>query len=100
MLIVTSSILFTLATIHIGLSLQELLEAFIYIPSGAPLLYSTLYWVDQGSRISLTKDLIYSVVVCVCVLLIHESMLICCTGMGSGHDTCETLSNLANAETI
>ncbi|KAF9804983.1 hypothetical protein IEO21_09251 [Rhodonia placenta] len=63
MLGITSTILFSFATIHISVSLQQLLEAFIYIPPGASPLYSTLYWADDTTSLSIIKDVLYDTTV-------------------------------------
>lgn len=63
MLGITSTILFSFATIHTSVSLQQLLEAFIYIPPGASPLYSTLYWTNDTTSLSIIKDVLYDTTV-------------------------------------
>ncbi|KAI0052060.1 hypothetical protein FA95DRAFT_1511283 [Auriscalpium vulgare] len=63
MLGVTSTVLFLLCTTHISLSLRQLLEAFVYIPSPEPPLYSILYWADQTNKVAVGKTAIYDTTV-------------------------------------
>ncbi|KAJ7153892.1 hypothetical protein C8R43DRAFT_1126568 [Mycena crocata] len=55
-LLLVSSILFIFATAHVGLVLQQLLEAFIYGAPGT----ATLYFADQSSPLPVTKLVLYS----------------------------------------
>ncbi|KAG6369088.1 hypothetical protein JVT61DRAFT_1504 [Boletus reticuloceps] len=57
-LMVMTTILFLLSTVHIGASLQQLLEAFIYAPVDVPD-YTTLYWFDFAATPRLLKDIVY-----------------------------------------
>ncbi|KAF8142150.1 hypothetical protein EV363DRAFT_1309946 [Boletus edulis] len=61
-LMVMTMILFLLSTVHIGASLQQLLEAFIYAPVDAPD-YTTLYWFDFAATPRLLKDIVYATLV-------------------------------------
>lgn len=54
-----SILLFTLVTVHIGASLQQLLEAFIYIPANAPADYTTLYWLDFQNPMLILKSILW-----------------------------------------
>ncbi|KAI0041521.1 hypothetical protein FA95DRAFT_1565321 [Auriscalpium vulgare] len=55
----TSTLLFCLCTAHIALSLRQLLEAFVYIPSPTPPLYSILYWADETNPVAIAKTVMY-----------------------------------------
>ncbi|KAI9573361.1 hypothetical protein HD554DRAFT_861832 [Boletus coccyginus] len=57
-LVVTSTILILLATVHVGASLQQLLEAFVYAPADVPD-YSTIYWLYDDATLSVLKYNIY-----------------------------------------
>ncbi|KAG6374625.1 hypothetical protein JVT61DRAFT_3988 [Boletus reticuloceps] len=57
-LMVMTTILFLLSTVHIGASLRQLLEAFIYAPVDVPD-YTTLYWYDFAATPRLLKDIVY-----------------------------------------
>ncbi|KAG6374604.1 hypothetical protein JVT61DRAFT_3964 [Boletus reticuloceps] len=57
-LMVMTTMLFLLSTVHIGASLQQLLEAFIYAPVDVPD-YTTLYWFDFAATPRLLKDIVY-----------------------------------------
>ncbi|KAF8433278.1 hypothetical protein L210DRAFT_3557004, partial [Boletus edulis BED1] len=61
-LMVMTTILFLLSTVHIGASLQQLLEAFIYAPVDVPD-YITLYWYDFAATPRLLKDIVYATLV-------------------------------------
>ncbi|KAH9942784.1 hypothetical protein B0H21DRAFT_749821 [Amylocystis lapponica] len=63
MLILTSMTLFVFVTAHVALSLRQLLEAFIYIPTPMPPLYNIEYWMSEDSRIAMTKTLLYDLTV-------------------------------------
>jgi len=65
-----STILILLATVHVGVSLQQLLEAFIYAPPDIPN-YSTTYWINNESTLSALKYSIYEALVC------NTSVLVC-----------------------
>ncbi|KAJ7797222.1 hypothetical protein B0H14DRAFT_2912233 [Mycena olivaceomarginata] len=56
-LIVVSCLLFLLSTVHVGIVLRQLLEAFIYAPPGTAI----LYFEDQSSRLPVAKLVLYSV---------------------------------------
>ncbi|KAI9573368.1 hypothetical protein HD554DRAFT_862412 [Boletus coccyginus] len=51
-LVVMSTILILLATVHVGASLQQLLDAFVDVPADIPD-YSTIYWI-YGSKLGTT----------------------------------------------
>ncbi|KAN0088942.1 hypothetical protein V8E55_005999 [Tylopilus felleus] len=57
-LIVTSTILFLLGTVHVGGSLYQLLDAFVYAPTDVPD-YSTIYWLDSTTTLRVLKDFVY-----------------------------------------
>jgi hypothetical protein len=61
-LIIMSTILFLLCTAHVGASLRQLLEAFVYVPADIPN-YSTTYWLDYAATPCLLKDILYSTLV-------------------------------------
>ena len=61
-LVVMSTILFLLCTIHVGASLQQLLEAFVYTPADIPD-YSTIYWLNFTLTPRVIKDTLYATVV-------------------------------------
>ncbi|KAI9573477.1 hypothetical protein HD554DRAFT_2310684 [Boletus coccyginus] len=61
-LVVTSTILIVLATIHVGASLQQLLDAFVYVPADVPG-YSTTYWLDPTLTVRSLKDDLYDALV-------------------------------------
>ncbi|KAI9573362.1 hypothetical protein HD554DRAFT_861945 [Boletus coccyginus] len=62
-LVVTSTILILLATVHVGASLQQLLEAFVYAPADVPDYYSTIYWLNDDATLSVLKYIIYETLV-------------------------------------
>ncbi|KAI0340625.1 hypothetical protein BDW22DRAFT_1360039 [Trametopsis cervina] len=55
--------LMLLATAHVSLSLRQLMEAFIDIPSPAPPLYSILYWLNETNGVNLAKIILYDTTV-------------------------------------
>ena len=62
---VVSTITFLLCTVHVGASLQQLLEAFIYAPTSVPD-YATMYWLDCSAPLRALKDILYgSLIVCI-----------------------------------
>ncbi|KAN0082537.1 hypothetical protein V8E55_008332 [Tylopilus felleus] len=61
-LIVVSTILFFLGTIHVGTSLQQLLDAFVYTPANVSD-YSTTYWLDYTTTLRVLKDSIYDTLI-------------------------------------
>jgi hypothetical protein len=56
------TILFLLCTVHVGASLQQLLDAFIYVPADVPD-YSTTYWLVYTTTLRVLKDNLYVTVV-------------------------------------
>jgi len=67
---VMSTILILLATVHVGVSLQQLLDAFVYVPPDVAD-YSTIYWLydDLGTTLKVLNINIYGTLVCnTCVL--------------------------------
>ena len=58
-----STILFLLCTVHVGASLRQLLEAFVYAPADVPS-YSTTYWLDYTNTLSVLKENIHDTLVC------------------------------------
>ncbi|KAI9572291.1 hypothetical protein HD554DRAFT_2168516 [Boletus coccyginus] len=69
-LLVMSTILFLLATVHVGVSLQQLLDAFVYAPDDVSN-YSTTYWLDYTTIPRLVKNNVYDT-----LLLAHNFILI------------------------
>jgi len=61
-LVVISTIIFLLCTVHVGASLHQLLDAFIYVPAGVPN-YSTEYWLDYTTTPCMLKDYLYATLV-------------------------------------
>ncbi|KAI9573380.1 hypothetical protein HD554DRAFT_863024 [Boletus coccyginus] len=61
-LIVTSTILIILATIHVGASLQQLLDAFVYTPRDVPD-YSVTCWLDFDTTPGALKNNLYDTLV-------------------------------------
>ena len=57
-LVVVSTIIFLLSTVHVGVSLQQLLEAFVYVPADVPD-YATIYWLDSSTPLRVLKDILY-----------------------------------------
>ncbi|KAF8142149.1 hypothetical protein EV363DRAFT_1392524 [Boletus edulis] len=57
-LVVTSTILFFLCNVHVGASLRQLLEAFVYAPD-----HSTIYWLDYTTGPRVLKNIIYDTLV-------------------------------------
>ena len=57
-----STILFLLCTIHVGASLQQLLEAFVYAPADIPD-YSTTYWLNFTLTPLILKGAVYDTLV-------------------------------------
>ncbi|KAN0073829.1 hypothetical protein V8E55_012083 [Tylopilus felleus] len=89
-LIVMASILFLLCTVHVGASLQQLLDAFIYAPADVPD-YSTTYWLNFDSTPRVLKDNLYVTliwrlyVVFMCdwkVVVFPIILAACCMGCG------------------
>ena len=56
-LVVVSTVIFLLSTVHVGASLQQLLEAFVYAPTNAPD-YATIYWGDCSTPLHVLKDIL------------------------------------------
>jgi len=61
-LILTSTLLFSLCTIHVAASLRQLLEAFVYVPADIPD-YSNLYWLNATTSLSILKEVLYDTLV-------------------------------------
>ncbi|KAI9573367.1 hypothetical protein HD554DRAFT_2310610 [Boletus coccyginus] len=62
-LVATSTTLVLLATIYVGASLQQLLEAFVYVPAGVPD-YSTIYWLYGDTAVLVVlKNITYETLV-------------------------------------
>ncbi|KAF8550974.1 hypothetical protein OG21DRAFT_337711 [Imleria badia] len=62
MLVVMSTILFLLCSTHVGASLQQLLDAFIYAPPDVPN-YSTVYWLNFNATPCVLKNILYGTLV-------------------------------------
>ena len=73
-LVVMSTILILLATVHVGVSLQQLLDAFVYVPPDVAD-YSTIYWLydDLGTTLKALKPDIFGVLVCNTCALVCQS---------------------------
>ncbi|KAF8552338.1 hypothetical protein OG21DRAFT_152274 [Imleria badia] len=54
-LLVMCTILILLCTVHIVVSVQQLLDAFVYAPAGVPD-YSTTYWLNYNTTLRLIKN--------------------------------------------
>ncbi|KAI9573415.1 hypothetical protein HD554DRAFT_868543 [Boletus coccyginus] len=54
-LVVTSTTLILVATVHVGASLQQLLDAFVYAPADVPD-YSTTYWAIDDAAPNVVKN--------------------------------------------
>ncbi|KAN0088941.1 hypothetical protein V8E55_005998 [Tylopilus felleus] len=63
-LIAVSTILFLLGTIHVGASLRQLLDAFVYTPANVSN-YSTTYWLDYNTTLRTLKDNVYATLILV-----------------------------------
>ncbi|KAK0466005.1 uncharacterized protein EV420DRAFT_1509264 [Desarmillaria tabescens] len=63
LLAATSIILFLLGSIHIALSLRQLLEAFINVPATSSRLYSIIYWANLSTGLSVAKISVYATAV-------------------------------------
>ena len=64
-LVVVSTLTFLLCTVHVGASLHQLLEAFVYAPTNVPD-YATMYWLDCSAPLRALKDILYgSLIVCI-----------------------------------
>ncbi|KAI9457512.1 hypothetical protein HD554DRAFT_1774613 [Boletus coccyginus] len=61
-LVAMSTIHILLATVHVGASLQQLLDAFVYAPPDVPD-YSTIYWLDYSATPMVLKDNLYNTLV-------------------------------------
>ncbi|KAG6374626.1 hypothetical protein JVT61DRAFT_3989 [Boletus reticuloceps] len=62
MLVVMSTILFLLCTVHVGASLRQLLEAFVYAPTDVPY-YSITYWLDLAAAPRVLKGFLFGTLV-------------------------------------
>ncbi|EMD35368.1 hypothetical protein CERSUDRAFT_124704 [Gelatoporia subvermispora B] len=67
----TSTMLFLMATAHIGLSLRQLLEALIFVPQSLVPSYATLYFSDFAEPLAVAKTLL-----CDTVVLVTDVVLI------------------------
>jgi len=68
-LVVMSTVLVLLATVHVGASLQQLLDAFVYAPADVPD-YSTTYWLYNDATLTVLKYNTYETLVCnICALV-------------------------------
>ena len=54
--------LFLLCTVHVGVSLRQLLDAFVYAPDDVPG-YSTTYWLDYITTPTVLKNILYDTLV-------------------------------------
>ncbi|KAI9573421.1 hypothetical protein HD554DRAFT_2013329 [Boletus coccyginus] len=68
-LVVMSTALILVATVHVGASLQQLLEAFVYLPADVPN-YSTTYWLNDDATPNVVKNFTFLTLVCnTCALI-------------------------------
>ena len=67
-----STILFLLSTAHVGVSLQQLLDAFVYAPHDIPD-YSTTYWLNYNTTLYVLKDNLYITLVRNPCMLVYQS---------------------------
>lgn len=74
-----STIFFLLATLHVGASVQQLLDAFVYAPDDVPN-YSTAYWLECTTAPRVVKSIVYPTLVCSACLLVYQ---------GYAHDNSE-----------
>ncbi|KAF8547538.1 hypothetical protein OG21DRAFT_1501516 [Imleria badia] len=74
MLIVMSTILFLLCTIHVGTSLRQLLDAFVYAPADVPN-YPTTYWLDYTTILYALKSLYTTLVLGQGIILVSSAWL-------------------------
>ena len=74
------TILFLLCTIHVGASLHQLLDAFVYAPADVPD-YSTTYWLDYTTTLHVLKANLYDSVVRDSCILLYRS---CAEGNSKG----------------
>ncbi|KAI9573422.1 hypothetical protein HD554DRAFT_868842 [Boletus coccyginus] len=58
-LVVTSTTLILVATVHAGASLQQLLDAFVYLPADVPN-YSTTYWLNDDATPNVVKNFTFA----------------------------------------
>ena len=56
-LVVVTTIMFLLCTIHVGASLLQLIEVFFYAPTNVPD-YATTYWLDCSAPLHVLKDIL------------------------------------------
>ena len=66
------TILFLLCTAHVGASLQQLLDAFVYAPDDVPD-YSTTYWLGSTTTLSVLKVNLYITLVRNPCMLVYQS---------------------------
>jgi len=67
-----STILILLTTVHVGASLQQLLNAFVYAPADVPD-YSMTYWLYDDATLHVLKYNIYETLVCSTGALVCQS---------------------------
>ena len=69
-----STIFFLLCTVHVGASLRQLLEAFVYVPVDVPD-YSTTNWLDSTTKLRVLKVNLYDTLVRNPCMLVYQVML-------------------------
>ena len=62
---------FLLCTVHVGVSLRQLLDAFIYAPGDVPD-YSTIYWLDYTTTLYVLKNYLYNTLVRNPCMLVYQ----------------------------
>ncbi|KAI9573458.1 hypothetical protein HD554DRAFT_2056195 [Boletus coccyginus] len=72
-LVVMSTILILLATVYVGASLQQLLDAFVYVPANEPD-YSTTYWLNFSTTLRSLKEDLYNTLVFAQDFILASSM--------------------------
>ena len=58
-----SGLLYALITLHVSASLRQEIEAFILVPPGAPMNYASIYFAQEGAKMALLKNIVYSTAV-------------------------------------
>ena len=67
----TCTTFFILCTIHVGASVQQLLDAFVYAPDNVPD-YSTIYWLDYTTTPLVLKNIMYDTLVRNPYMLVYQ----------------------------
>lgn len=59
----TSLLLYLCATLHVSAAFRQELEAFIFVPPGAPAEYASLYFAQEALNMASMKNSLYTTVV-------------------------------------